>query len=513
MSVQTNDLEILQRARNSWQAGQHDAALEQFESATREHPDNVRASLERATALGKRYRIHEACNLLNTARQRAGHLPHVAAKISGVYADLFRKHLAIECLEGIPEASRSPEIWGRLAVYYELSGRFEEAEEAINRCLDEEPDQPEPNLILARILNHQGHSERAFNVLDHLHKQLRKPPPLLAIRMLYDMAIVLDRLGQYESAVQAALAAKEIQKQKPGAVEQSQRIMQQGFDIGKIFQELNRETLDRWFDCNLPALPGNVRPAHLIGHPRSGTTLLEQVLDAHQDIVTSSERNVFAEEILPQLIRPDASSKLESVDSVSTQELEELRRTYIDFLWSTHPRDFADKVHIDKKPANTLFLFGLLRLLPESKLIVAIRDPRDVLVSCFLRFFPLRDLSYCYLTWGGTAISYAQIMEIWLYMRDLLADDRWLEVRYEDTCANTNVQSSRVFEFLGLGEDENVKDYLKTTQDKFVDSPTFAEVRKPTHSKRIGRWKNYEKFLEPHLETLAPFAEALGYET
>lgn len=102
-------------------------------------------------------------------------------------------------------------------------------------------------------------------------------------------------------------------------------------------------------------------------------------------------------------------------------------------------------------------------------------------------------------------------MEIWLSMRELMRPESWLEVRYEDVCHDLVGQASRVFEFLNLDHDPNVADYLQSTRHKYVHSPTFAEVRKPAHQRSVGRWKHYEKQLEPFLDSLQPFMEALGY--
>ena len=158
------------------------------------------------------------------------------------------------------------------------------------------------------------------------------------------------------------------------------------------------------------------------------------------------------------------------------------------------------------------YLFGLLRLLPESKFIVAIRDPRDVVVSCYLRYFPLTDLSACFLSWGATVTAYSQIIGIWLYMRNLLRRECWTEVRYENVCDDIVGEADRVHRFLGLQPDPAVTGYLGSTRQKYVHSPTFAEVRNPVHKRSVGRWKHYEKQLRPFMKTLRPIVDALKYE-
>jgi hypothetical protein len=145
------------------------------------------------------------------------------------------------------------------------------------------------------------------------------------------------------------------------------------------------------------------------------------------------------------------------------------------------------------------------------RILYALRDPRDVVVSCFMQRLPLNAVSVNYLTLEGTAKIYARTMRSWLKIRDMLRNP-WIEVRYEDTVADINGQARKVLDFLGLPWDDAVLEYHRRAQRKHIHSPTYEAVTKPLYTSSINRWRNYAAQLEPCRETLQPYVQAFGYE-
>jgi len=160
----------------------------------------------------------------------------------------------------------------------------------------------------------------------------------------------------------------------------------------------------------------------------------------------------------------------------------------------------------------SLLLPGMLRLFPETRLLIALRDPRDVVISCFMQYLPLNPNSVCFLTLERTARRYAHDMAVWRKLREMIPAP-WLEIRYENSVADLEREARRGLEFLGLSWDPSVLQYRERLKAKAVSSPTYEAVSKPLYTSAIGRWKNYEKFLEPCLEILRPFIETFGYAT
>jgi hypothetical protein len=158
-----------------------------------------------------------------------------------------------------------------------------------------------------------------------------------------------------------------------------------------------------------------------------------------------------------------------------------------------------------------LFIPAIVRLLPETNFLIALRDPRDVIVSCYFQYLPLNPTSVSYLTWESTARRYALDMGMWLRLRGLLDVQSWLEVRYEDLVRDLPAVTRRALVFLKLPWEEAVLGYRERLSGKTVHSPTYLDVAKPVHRGAIGRWKNYARWLEPSLPDLDRFVKEFGY--
>lgn len=126
-------------------------------------------------------------------------------------------------------------------------------------------------------------------------------------------------------------------------------------------------------------------------------------------------------------------------------------------------------------------------------------------------FFPLGQTASAYLTFEGTADEYAALMGVWTKIAPLLSG-RFLEIRYEDLVDDLEAAAHRAMEFLGVAWDPTVLRFDEHARQKTVRSPTYADVTKPVFKTAVGRWKHYEKYLVPHLDKLAPFLKAFGYE-
>jgi len=171
----------------------------------------------------------------------------------------------------------------------------------------------------------------------------------------------------------------------------------------------------------------------------------------------------------------------------------------------------SGRVPLDKNPTLTLLLPAVLRLFPETRLLIALRDPRDVVLSCFMQFLPMNTNSVCFLTLERTARRYASDMAIWRRFREAIASP-WLEVRYEDTVRDLEREARRSLEFLGLPWEAQVLEYRERLKDKAVSSPTYEAVSKPLYTTSIGRWKHYARYFEPLVPILEPSVRAFGYE-
>jgi hypothetical protein len=203
---------------------------------------------------------------------------------------------------------------------------------------------------------------------------------------------------------------------------------------------------------------------------------------------------------------------LELFNELRVEQIEPQRRRYFQAMEYLLDEPIGHRMHLDKNPAYNLTIPLVLRVFPETRLVVALRDPRDVVLSCYLRYLPLNFVSVQFLDVRRTAERYVLDMGAWLKFRDLI-ETPWCEVRYEDTVADLAGQARRALATLELEWDDQVLEYRQRLhQSKHVNSPTYEAVAQPIYTKAIGRWKNYERLLEPALETLAPFVDEFEYD-
>jgi hypothetical protein len=238
------------------------------------------------------------------------------------------------------------------------------------------------------------------------------------------------------------------------------------------------------------------------------------VLDAHPEVVSSEELEVFPRDVFPRLWRrgstEPAAPTLEALSSLPPEQWLALRAEYLQTMEQVLGQPIGTRTHLDKNPAMTLLVPAFRRLFPEATVLVALRDPRDVVLSCFLRYLPLNTNSVCYLTLRRTAERYATDMRAWLTLREKLPQP-WLQVRYEDVVEDLEGQARRCLQTLGLPWDASVMGYRDRLADKAVRSPSYEAVAKPVFKTAIGRWRNYERYFEPVLRVLEPFVREFGY--
>lgn len=398
-----------------------------------------------------------------------------------------------------------------LAAWYERELRIDDASNCVESCAAEHPEDPQVRCVRALLLHRKGRNAEAEQLLrEVIHSGSSDPNVKFSSRHL--LGVVLDQLGQYPEAMRWLSEAKTLARQMADT-----RQMERDYDRAEkrrreLLAELTPELLRRW-QSEAPSLPAECRLAFLGGHPRSGTTLLEQILGAHPDIFAFDESEAFANEVWHALAPMNASQALtaRALDALPAQRRSQLANRYFRSLSRERPASDHGVVLLDKNPSPTAALHLWLRLFPGLKVVIALRDPRDVVLSCFFQNLMLTPTNANFLSLERTARHYADLMDVWLRLRELGGFD-WLEVRYENVVSNLEPEGRRVTEFLGLPWHTNQAHHHTLAQPKFVFSPTYNAANQPVHTRAIGRWQNYSEALEPLQARLAPYCRAFGYE-
>jgi len=242
--------------------------------------------------------------------------------------------------------------------------------------------------------------------------------------------------------------------------------------------------------------------------------LLEQVLDSHPEITSAEETQIFYEEAFVPLTRgrsPASLSLFPILESASPERLRQSREDYFRYTESFIGQTVGERLLIDKNPSLTTLIPAFVRVFPEARFLVALRDPRDVCLSCFMQpLFPTGPLNSTYPSLEAAATQYTSMMSLWQTTKPLMPCP-FLEIRYEDLTDNLESVARHTLEFLGVSWDERVLTFQQHTRNKLVRSPTYGDVKRPISKGAIGRWRHYQKYFEPYLDKLEPFVKAFGY--
>jgi len=407
------------------------------------------------------------------------------------------------------EKNTSPDTLVKLAELYERFRFLEEASELVNRALQMDSACVLALLVRARLERLAGKKEEAEKTVRSFLTRSDLATWSTRIRGWYELGAILDAQGRYDEAMQAFQQAKEMIRPNAPQYISAQRAAHAR--LKEAERDISASVLRRWFDAG-QALPPARRVALLCGHPRSGTTLLEQVLDSHPGILSAEETIVFFQDLYLPLRRGGAEDApmLASLESASVETLRQLRETYFGCVEKFLREPLGDRLLLDKNPSLTALIPAFARVFPEAKFLVALRDPRDVCLSCFMQPLPLGQVSAMFLELGTTVEEYASMMGLWVALAPRLANPA-LEVRYEALVEDLESATRRVLEFLGVPWDASVLRFNEHARQKLVRSPTYADVTKPVFKGAVGRWRNYQKYLEPWLAKLEPFVKAFGY--
>ena len=493
-------------ASEAWENLEYQKGIHLLERAARKEPGNPSHLLNLAQAHAARYDFAAAERLIEKAVKLSPHRTRTLEKAGQICLGLEYVEMAFRYFQ---RASQKSEIaLGTLLNLVDMcirDRRLDEAAEFLSRC-----DQQD-----SRVLFQQAALRRAQGRIEEAETRLRD---LLAnpatnkearIRGWYELGGILDGAGQYDAAMSAWQEAKALYGANAAPFKANLQHMQSR--AGEMERTITTEVLDRW-RAEAPKLPPTRRIALLCGHPRSGTTLLEQVLDAHSDIISAEETKLMHDEAYLPLIRdlPEGTDILPALESVSPELISRARKNYFHCAALLLRRPIGDHLLVDKNPSLNLMIPIVVRMFPETKFLVAIRDPRDVVMSCFMQALPLTAVSSAYLTLESAVNQYANVMGFWLKMRPRLGH-QWMEVRYEDMVDDLPAASRSVLKFLGVGYEENVLKFHEHARTRRVHSPSQADVRKPLYRTAVGRWRHYQKYLEPHLAGLEPFIRAFNY--
>ena len=415
-----------------------------------------------------------------------------------------------------------------LANAFARSSRADEAVAAYQRANAIRPDNPEPFLGLGNILKTVGRQHEAIIAY---REGLRLRPDyaelywslsnLKTFRFAPEEVCTMERALESEGLPNNAIVhfcfalgkAREDDGDYAGAFRHfergnSLRRAEEHYD--PVSTERLGERIRKVFSPDFVRLHAGggfagVAPVFIVGLPRSGSTLIEQILASHGQVEATQE--------LPEggrLVRFIDRQRIggctypEAVEHFSTQAFFELGQRYDR---ETRRYRSGSPRFIDKMP-NNFALIGLLQLaMPNARFINARRDPRDTCLSCYKQLFARgQSFTYDLMELGDYYLEYQRMMDHW----HRVLPGRVLDVRYEDVVADLETQTRRMLEFCGLTWDDACLRFHTT--ERAVRTASSEQVRRPIYGDAVAFWRNYEGELRPLIDVLAPVLAACSVE-
>ncbi len=321
----------------------------------------------------------------------------------------------------------------------------------------------------------------------------------------FSLASIRDKQGRRDEARQALRDAHAAQLRF--ARDFVPELLEEGSQpLDMVQHNVDRLAHDRWSALRAPR--SHESPVFVVGFPRSGTTLLEQMLDSHPDFRSMDER-AFIYELIKRMQLAGQSYPAD-LAGLSQANVDQLRDIYANVVSKVVP-DLGNRRLVDKNPLNMLCLPMIMRLFPEARIILCLRHPCDVLLSCYMQ--PFRSPAFMVLcsTLERLARGYVDAFEQWFRHVEVFAP-RVLEWRYESVVSRFDEHIARLGQFLELDDATPMARFAEHARAKgFISTPSYAQVTEGIHRKAVNRWHAYRDLFEPVLPTLRPMMERLGY--
>ena len=361
-------------------------------------------------------------------------------------------------------------------------GKLERAERQIRRALDIQPDIPQAHWILAGV--------RKAETRAHIEEMngLAARPGLSAegaAFLDYAMGKELEDLQQWDEAFEAF--------SRGASARRSVIQYDEGAEIDH-FQALEDLFTADWLEQKTPGL-ADPSPIFILGQPRTGTTLVERVISSHSQVHSAGELQHFAISIrrLADYREPHRHSA-ELVRRAAALDGAELGQLYFD---ATTVMRGARPRFVDKMPVNFQYIPLILNALPGAKIIHLVRNPMDACFSSFKQLFAdAYPHSYEQREMARHHARYLRLMDIWRGR----FPGRFLDVAYEDIARDLEPHARKIIGYLELPWEDACLEFHQ--QDTAVTTASAVQVREPPHTRSIGRWRKYERQLQPMREEL-----------
>jgi len=387
------------------------------------------------------------------------------------------------------------EAQNNLGALYSAQGRLEDACRCFEAAIKAEPNFIESHFNLSSLKTYQEDDQHLVYLERNLGN-IANMPATAQIRYWFTLGKAREDVGNYDEAF--------------AAYEQGNRLQHSLLTNDEARADAMLEQLKIVFSQEFFAERANVKgseqsPIFIVGMPRSGTTLLEQILSSHSAVYGAGELINLHDVVMRAASAGTGAGAAtgeqrfpDFVTDISAQDFAEMGADYAKQIWELAPE--AGYI-TDKMPANFFYLGMIHLMLPNAKIIHAMRDPMDSCFSCYSRLFnDTMEFAYDQGTLGRYYVRYMDLMQHW---HAVLPEGRILDLRYEELVADTEGQARRILDFVGLPWDKNCLNFHQNK--RHVKTASVAQVRKPIYKTSVARWQRFSAHLQPLLEIVKDY--------
>lgn len=479
-----------------------DQAVDHYRKTLKISPDNVPALCNLGGTLTGLFRFKEAATHLDKAnRLQPGATPVLCniarlLQLTGKPDEAENRYKEALCYE--PGAV---DVLAMLSELLEKSNRLDEAGEFMKRGLEVAPDDPGLLLVAAKLARRDKRYTDAIAIAENALKGLPTADKQNEFHHL--LGVLYDREGDSTRAFEHFTEGNRITATAVSDKDRHNYLRSIDQNRGEFRAALP------FAGTSIPGRRGGQSdPIFLVGFPRSGTTLLEQILDSHPRLRSLDERPTVG--ALMTALENVIARRNDARNALTDAERDEVRGIYFKRA-AEFVRLEPGQLLVDKFPLNLINVYHIWRVFPEAKFILAIRHPCDVCLSCFMQNFALNEAMTVFTNLNDTANLYATVMSLWQEFTEGLPLSYHM-LRYEDLVDNVEQEARQLLDFLGLEWSDEVLGHVEHAQRRgTISTPSYHQVTQPIYKTARYRWKRYASQLEPVMEILRPFIERFGY--
>lgn len=428
--------------------------------------------------------------------------PRIQRHLGNLHKEIQDSTKAIECYRrALALSPGDDDLWAELISTLELRTELDAASQAVAEGLAQVPGSANIAFESAKIQRRQGDDAASLALLEGLDPKRLHPRLLQSYH--YEFATAADRMQRFDDAWKAFCKGNELAGTSIRARNTDRKALPAQIDA-----------VQQWLSAGAPAAAGAVDEdlgddlCFLIGFPRSGTTLLDVMLDGHPQVLSIEEKPTI-ERVAFRLDRLPGHYPfaMKSLDTDGRGELRALYRQQIDASRRTeHARV------IDKMPIRTIHAAFIHRLFPNAKFLFAERHPCDVVLSNFMQNYAINEAMIHFSRIDSAVGIYDRVMRLWQHTLQTLPGLPVHYVRYESLLEDAEGTLRAACSFLDLPWRSGLQEHRETLARRgSIKTNSYHQVAEPLYQRSKYRWQNYRTQLEPYLATLQPHIERMGY--